>query len=104
MAEKSGWGHGKRDKLDEVLANLPVLDLNKPDILHAYASIDAWTHGKSAPTPKETPPPKPARPMGQNDMWIAATAHASNFALLSSDKDFQHLSGVWLQFEYVEPR
>ena len=37
-------------------------------------------------------------------MWIAATAHAGGFTLLSADKDFEHLRGAWLQLEYIEPR
>ena len=104
LAEKFAWGQSKRGQLEEVLLRLPVVDISQPAILRAYAQIDAWTHGKSVPAPRDTPPPKPARPMGQNDMWIAATAHASGFTLLSSDKDFLHLDGVWLDFEHIEPR
>ena len=41
--------------------------------------------------------------MGKNDIWIAATAHASKATLLSTDKDFDHLDGVWLKRLYVDP-
>ena len=42
--------------------------------------------------------------MKQNDLWIVATAHASKATLVSTDKDFQHLKDVWLQFAYIDQR
>ena len=101
LAEKFGWGQSKRTRLDEILFRLPVVEINQPAILRAYALIDAWTHGTAVDAPGATPPPKPARPMQQNDLWIAATAHASGFVLLSTDTDFHHLDGVWLALERV---
>ena len=102
LAEKRGWGEGRRDQLDKVLNGFPTLDINKPLILRAYAIIDAWTHGNSVASPGQTPPPKPAVPMTQNDLWIAATAHESKPTLLSTDKDFEHLNDVWIKFVYVD--
>ncbi|MCY4430603.1 MAG: hypothetical protein OXC11_09455 [Rhodospirillales bacterium] len=37
----------------------------------------------------------------QNDLWIVATAHASQAVLVSIDKDFSHLDGVWFEFIFV---
>ena len=102
LAEKFGWGRDRRTRLREVLATMPVIDINDESILEAYAQIDAWTHGKSVTSPHSTPPPKPAIPMKQNDLWIAATANVSGAVLLSTDKDFAHLNDVWLQFVYVD--
>ncbi len=102
LAEKRGWGEGRRDQLDQVLHGFPALDINKQPILRAYALIDAWTHGNSVVSPGQTPPPKPAVPMKQNDLWIAATAHESKATLLSTDKDFEHLNDVWIKFVYVD--
>ncbi len=102
LAEKFGWGDGKRDQLDKVLSGFPTIDINKPSILRAYALIDAWTHGNSVASPGQAPPPKPAVPMKQNDLWIAATAHESKATLLSTDKDFNHLNDVWINFVYVD--
>ena len=102
LAEKFGWGKDKRIQLEDVLNNFPTLDINKQPILNAYALIDAWTHGKSVVSPRQTPPPKPAVPMKQNDLWIAATVHESKATLLSTDKDFDHLHGVWISFVYVD--
>ena len=101
LAEKNGWGSKKRTRLEQVLNEVPTLDINKQTILDAYARVDAWTHGKPVTSPQNTPPPKPAIPMKQNDLWIAATAHASRAALLSTDSDFRHLHEIWLEFIYV---
>ena len=102
LAEKNGWGEGKRNHLDKVLNGFPTLDINKQPILRAYALIDAWTHGNPVASPEQALPPKPAVPMKQNDLWIAATAHESKATLLSTDNDFAHLNNVWLRFEYVD--
>ena len=99
LAEKNGWGSEKRTRLEQVLNG--VLDINRRTISDAYARIDAWTHGKSVTSPQNAPPPKPAVPMKQNDLWIAATAHASGAALLSTDTDFRHLDDIWFKFIHV---
>lgn len=103
LAEKNGWGERRRTELASTLAKVPTLDINKQAILNAYALIDAWTHGKSVTAPHNVSPPEPAISMGKNDIWIAATAHASKATLLSTDKDFDHLDGVWLKRLYVDP-
>ena len=103
LAEKRGWGSNRRARLEDVLAQIPTLDISRQTILAAYALIDAWTHGKAVTSPQNTPPPRPAVSMTQNDLWIAATAHASGATLLSTDKDFKHLHEVWLDFIYVDP-
>ena len=103
LAEKRGWGEEKRIELASLLAKVPTVDINKQAILNAYALIDAWTHGKSVTAPHDASPSKPAVSMGKNDLWIAATAHASKATLLSTDKKFDHLDGVWLKRIYVDP-
>lgn len=70
--------------------------------IEAYARIDAWTHGRSVASPRDTPPPRPAVAMTQNDLWIAATAHVSQTTLVSTDCDFDHLNGIWINRFYVD--
>ena len=104
LSEKLGWGGKKRSKLDVILSKIPTLDINKEGVINAYARIDTWTHGSRLARLAPRPPPKPAIPMKQNDLWIVATAHASKATLVSTDKDFQHLKDVWLQFAYIDQR
>ena len=102
IAERNGWGPTKRTILDRMLRELPDLPIKDPDILKAYARIDAWSCGKPVAAPQGAAPPKPAVKMSKNDIWIAATAHVSGAILLSTDGDFEHLDGVWLKFERVD--
>ena len=46
---------------------------------------------------------KGARQLSNNDMWIAATAKASNASLLTADQDFIHLHPHYLIVEYIDP-
>lgn len=103
LAEKFGWGEERRGRLEQILKRLPVLDINRQLILSAYARIDSWTHGRPVHFPGLiSPPPRPAIPMKQNDLWIAATAHATKATLVSTDRDFSHLDKVWLRFIHVD--
>ena len=101
LAEKRGWGVGKRERMESVLNRFPTIGINRPAILSAYALIDAWTRGTVVRSPGNTPPPKPAIPMAKNDLWVAATAHAGQALLVSTDGDFRHLHGVWFDFVHV---
>ena len=58
--------------------------------------------GKDVAAPRGTRPPKPTVPMGKNDLWIAATAHASGAILLSTDGDFEHLDGILLKYKKID--
>ncbi len=102
IAERNGWGPSKRTTLDRMLREFPDLPIKAPDILRAYALIDAWSCGRSVPAPRNALPPKPSVPMGKNDLWIAATAHASGAILLSTDGDFEHLASVWFRYERID--
>lgn len=103
LAEKRGWEAKKRTTLETVLSEFPSLDLNRAEILHAYARIDAWTHGKKPSGIETVPPvPRPAVTMKQNDLWIAATAHATKAKLLTTDKDFDHLGIGWIDVDWID--
>lgn len=104
IAERNGWGPKKRTTLETMLAQLPDLPIKDPDILQAYALIDAWSCGSTVAAPRNVPPPKPAVRMSKNDLWIAATAHVTGATVLSTDKDFAHLDGVWLDYRFVDQK
>lgn len=103
ISEKRKWGDRKRAQLTKLLNEVPAIDINRQPILNAYARIDTWTRGSSV-IDQKTPPPKPAVRMAKNDLWIAATAHVTNAALLSTDRGFEHLDSVWIEFIYVDQR
>ena len=39
--------------------------------------------------------------MCKNDLWIAATASVLNAKLLTTDADFDHLKGVYLDLDKI---
>jgi len=86
----------------DMLRKIPETDITAGNILNAYAKIDAWTHGTACDG--MPPPPKPAISMRQNDMWIAATAHAHRAFLLTTDKDFDHPHPHWLDYAYIDQK
>lgn len=98
------WKDKKRDLLQDILSNIPVIDINNEKILNAYADIDNWTQGKGNNAPDGAPPLKPARKMQKNDLWLAATAHVMQATLLSTDKDFKPLNNIWFDFVYVDTK
>ncbi len=40
--------------------------------------------------------------MGKNDLWIAATAYVTGASLMTTDGDFDHLNGVYLDLIKIE--
>jgi len=79
LARQFGWGATKTAEIGKIVENLIVEDINTPEILAAYAEID---HASRAG----------GRKMSKNDVWIAATAKVAGATLLTTDKDFDHLS------------
>ena len=86
LAEKFGWGEPKKKVLRELLRELVIVQLGQGDIVPKYSEIDHYCERVI----------KPARPMGQNDMWIAATASATGATLLTTDSDFDHLDPTFV--------
>jgi tRNA(fMet)-specific endonuclease VapC len=43
-----------------------------------------------------------ARNMGKNDLWIAASAHATKATLLTTGKDFFHLKNMFIEIQYID--
>ena len=104
LAKSRGWMGKKLQRMDQCLRDYPQLNINTPRIMDAYAMIGAWSERANVNAPNSAPPPKNAIRMGQNDLWIAATAHVGNLKLLSTDKGFTHLDKIWIDHIYIDPR
>lgn len=61
LAEQRGWGRDRRADLEKALNQCFILDINKQQIIHAYALLDAWTKGKPVEHQNIPLPPKPAK-------------------------------------------
>ena len=89
FAIQQNWQDNKLRRVAEILNSLNVVNIEDEAILNAYVTIDSFSQRKNAviKSPFRTP-----RNMGKNDIWIAATAMALNFKLITTDADFDHLT------------
>lgn len=94
LALKLGWGPDKRAAVTDLLRQLVIVDLHQGGIVTKYAEIDHFCEKLA----------KPARRIQHNDMWIAATASEVDAALLTTDSDFDHLHGRFLEVVSINPR
>ncbi|MCC6600948.1 MAG: PIN domain-containing protein [Crocinitomicaceae bacterium] len=101
IAMQNGWGERKGSSLNKLLNEIVIIDVagNDDNLLNAYAEIDAFSL-KRHPTKKLK---GLAKPMGKNDMWIAATAFATNATLLTADGKFMHLNKEFINIKFYHP-
>lgn len=101
IALQNKWGERRISVLTNLLNELVILDVNGSDnkLLNAYAEIDAFSLQRH-PTKKIE---GSARRMGKNDLWIAATAFATDATLLTSDRDFLHLDKEFISVKFYHP-
>lgn len=91
------WGKPRIDQMTRVLADLPAIDINSPEIINRYVEIDCYSKRKHPTLVSDFSTIK----MGKNDLWIAATASVYQRSLLTTDLDFQHLHGNFIDINYV---
>lgn len=94
LAERNDWGAQKRDALANALSSLVTLNIDSEPLVEAYVRVEEACRNA----------PMNARTMGQNDMWIAATALVSNLPIVTTDDDFNHLNGRLITVHWIDPR
>lgn len=99
IAHQRNYGKRKRDRLEDLLKEFLVIPIESLDLVDRYAEIDAFSQGKL--NQKPLPDGLSSRNMGKNDLWIAATASVTNSVLITTDTDYEHLDGVYLDFQYI---
>jgi len=98
LAFQNNWGEKRLHSLNQFVQQFVIADINSADVIERYAEIDAFSQGKLPGKPLG----KSARNMGKNDIWIAATASVTDSRLLTTDNDFEHLDGIFLEVEKIE--
>ncbi len=83
FANTNNWGRDRVKQMLFMLSYFIPYSIETPEIYTAYASIDEYSHRRGII-------------MGKNDLWIAAVASVSNFRLLTTDADFDHLNPLFL--------
>jgi tRNA(fMet)-specific endonuclease VapC len=84
------WGPKKLDQLEYAIGFFKTLTIDDPDVIRAYAAIDA--HSEEV-----------GHPLGKNDVWIAATAAVTAAHLLTTDHDFDHLAPRFFARDWIDP-
>lgn len=82
LAQRNHWGPAKMRALTKALANVVTINIRGGALLDAYISVELASR-QHRPS---------ARTMSHHDLWIAATAKVARATLLTTDKDFTHLS------------
>lgn len=90
IGEVSQWGASRWAELNRLLGGYIIIPIGGEAILDAYVTIGSESRYVG-------------REMGKNDLWIAATANAYGFTLITSDKDFDHLEDGYFAVGYVAP-
>jgi tRNA(fMet)-specific endonuclease VapC len=99
---RRAWAQKKRENLERLLRQVPVVDINREAIIQRYAEIATYCEGSNPAKP--LPSGVSAHSMGDNDLWIAATTSVVRGTLVTTDKDFKILDGVFLSVIQVDPR
>lgn len=94
IADANDWGEKKREALSNALENLVTIDLNHEQVLRNYAVVSLACRQN----------PGGARAISNNDTWIAATAKAAGAVLLTTDRDFLHLTPNYCVIQFVDPK
>ena len=92
LAERNDWGAEKRKALAVALDNLVTLNIKSEALVEAYVQVDRACRKSSGGS----------RILGQNDMWIAATALLSDLTLITTDKDFLPLQERLIKVHWID--
>ena len=92
-ANRSTLGAKADSDIHSLMAELTIINVDDADVMQAYAEVYAHLRNH----------PKGSRAnLGENDMWIAAAARASDSTLLTLDKHFDALDGAMIRRIYIE--
>lgn len=100
FAIRRKWGQKKLEVLNELFRRIAHVPIEQPALIEKWAEIDAFNHNKHDTLKLQGS----NRKMGDNDIWIAATASVLRARLLTTDHDYDHLDGLFLDVTYVDPK
>ncbi|HEY2583950.1 MAG TPA: type II toxin-antitoxin system VapC family toxin [Mucilaginibacter sp.] len=100
IALQNNWGIQKWQVLYDALNKINILEINE-NLANIYVEIDSFSQRRN-PSYTDYPFTTP-RNMGKNDLWIAATAALLGLKLITTDADFNHLNGVFIEVKHLKP-
>ena len=84
------WGIQRMSRLEGILDELVTVDAGRSQVVEAYSELYAMSRHSG-------------HPMGNNDLWIAATCVAARAHLITNDTDFDWMHPQILRRYYVKP-
>ncbi len=90
LALRLAWGPEKHQRLHRLLDLFVPVPLPYSNVVEAYALVDNYCLRKGLV-------------LSKNDLWIAATAQVTGATILTTDRDFDPLHGLFLQRDWVDP-
>jgi len=98
VRQVGNWSEKKIQRLRQLFQQFTIMDIQagNEELLAGYVHIDAFSQGK-VPAPNGKMLQHSARNMGKNDLWIAATTHALQATLITTDADFEHLNQIFFE-------
>lgn len=90
IALRRTCGERRRQFLRHLLSELVIVDIGHGDILDKYGELGAKLE-------------EIGRPIGENDLWIAATAAVRGAVLLTTDRDFDPLYPDYIDRIFIDP-
>jgi len=91
--QRNNYSAAKLQKLERMLAKVSIIGISSDvqELIKAFATLQNYSKNLH-------PTAKFGRSVGigQNDLWIAATAWLAKAALITTNSDFDHLHPVFL--------
>ncbi|MDR9416566.1 MAG: PIN domain-containing protein [Gracilimonas sp.] len=100
LAIQRGWGPKKMQQLEKLLSYFLKVPIQTEKQIKVYAEMDAYSKHKDPV--RNYPGGYSSITVGKNDLWIAATAHITNSKLVTTDGDFDHFDGVFI--DLIKPK
>ncbi|QYH38192.1 type II toxin-antitoxin system VapC family toxin [Algoriphagus sp. NBT04N3] len=96
---RRGYGPKQTERWRKLLEKSITLSIDGKDdkLMKAFAEIQAYSQNNHPSLN-----PGKSKTIGQNDLWIAATAYAVGATLLTKDSDFEHFSEVFFKVIKVD--
>jgi predicted nucleic acid-binding protein len=87
LADWWGWGPAKIAKLEQTLSQLVAVSVGEPEVVKFYGRLYA----------QQT---RLGQKVGENDLWVAATAAAIDGVVLTCDSDFLKFDPTLVKYVY----
>jgi tRNA(fMet)-specific endonuclease VapC len=94
------WEAKRLERLEAIVAEILIINLDLEEIIEKYIEIDSFSRNMH---PNYSPIKSPIT-MGKNDLWIASTACFYNLEFITTDKDFNHLGGQFINLNKIDKK